>query len=102
MLDWLDRFSTLDIALIAVISVIAALILRRWHALAWTVIAALAADFALPLAYFLATGEGWDRAWAGAAGRFVYNEGGVLILRTVVYFGLIAALFAIKVAWRKR
>lgn len=97
-----DVFGALDWALIAVISLIAVFVLHRWNALAWTVILALGADFALPGLYYLVTGDGWDNSWGRAASRFVDNPGGVLILRTAIYFALIGALFGIKVAWRKR
>lgn len=102
MLELLNNFSTLDLVLIAVISLIASMMLRRWYALAWIVMVALAADFALPLLYVLATGAGWDASWDSATARFVHKDGGILILRTAAYFALIGAVFGIKVAWRKR
>ena len=102
MTDMFDVLGALDWALIAVISLVATLMLRRWTALAWTVIAALGADFALPALYYLATGDGWANSWGRAASRFVDDPGGVLILRTAVYFALIGAMFGVKFAWRRR
>lgn len=102
MLDLLRNFSTLDMALIAPISLMSGLLLRRWYALAWAVMAALAADFALPFLYYLVTGDGLDNSWGRAAARFVDNDGGLLILRTAVYFAAIALVFGIKSAWKKR
>lgn len=102
MIDLLRTFDTLDLVLIGAISLFTGLMLRRWYALAWAVMAALAADFALPLLYNLVTGDGWDLAWARAAGRFVNNQGGMLIWRTAAYFAIIAVVFAIKAAWKRR
>lgn len=102
MLDLLRRFGTLDLILILAISLFAGLLLRRWYGLAWIVLGALFADFAVPLLYFLATGDGWDLAWASASQRFIDSSGGMLIWRTAAYFALIGAVFAVKTAWRRR
>lgn len=102
MLDLLRNFDPLDLVLILAISLVAGLMLRRWYALAWSVMAAMLADFTLPLAYHLVTGNGWDLSWALAGQRFTDNEGGMLIWRTAAYFAVIAAVFAIKTAWRRR
>jgi hypothetical protein len=102
MLDYLRNFSALDFALIVLIALFGGLLLRRWQALAWMVMAALAADFALPFAYYLLAGDGFDLAWARASRRFVDNEGGMLIWRTAAYFAIIGAIFGGKTAWGKR
>ncbi len=102
MLDVLRNFDALDFVLIGAISLFAGLMLRRWHALAWMVMAALTADYALPLLYFLAGGDGWARASASASARFLNSEGVMLILRTGLYFAAIAGVFAVKRAWGRR
>lgn len=102
MLSLLQEFETLDVILILAVSLWAGLMLRYWHALAWFVFASLAADFALPLLYTLATGAGWDEAWSLASMRYVYTDGGTVIWRTVAYFAVISLVFLIKVLWRRR
>mgnify|MGYP000268303373 CR=1 FL=1 len=102
MLGLISNFGTLDVALIAAISLFAGLALRRWYALAWMVMAALVADFALPLIYWLISGDSWSLAWDSASRRFIDSSGGMLIWRTAFYFAAISAVFAIKLAWSRR
>ncbi|MCW5723331.1 MAG: hypothetical protein KIS81_00065 [Maricaulaceae bacterium] len=95
-------FQPFDWWLIIIISLVAALIMRRWTQLAGAAAIAFAVDAVVPFFYRVATGVPADLAYAIALVRVDERGGLVVLLRLALYLAVIAVLFAIKVRYGRR
>ena len=89
-------FSGYDWWLILVLSLIAALIIRKWPQLTAAAAIAFAVDAVAPFIFRVATGVPVDLAFDIAFSRLDERGGVVVLMKLAIYFGLIGVIFAIK------
>lgn len=88
-------FSFADVLLCITASIVAALVMRRWHQLAVAALLAYMADLLAPLVGRIVTGVPADFA-AQLALQRIDDHGAAAVARLFLYFGLVAGLFHLK------
>lgn len=95
-------FTPFDWWLIIVLSIVAALIMRRFGQLPAAAFIAFALDALAPFLYRFATGMPSNFAFELAFSRLDANGGVVVLLRLGIYFLAIGALYWAKRSWAHR
>jgi hypothetical protein len=91
-----QAFTLYDWWLILVLSLIAALIMRKWPQWPGATFIAFAVDFVAPFFFRVATGVPADLASAIAISRLDERGGIVVLLKLAIYFVLIGVIYGTK------